>query len=388
MKINKRKPTHWYRLFCLSLVTLLAAGTRLLRKPTGDKPLVVLYGHKLHGNLKSLYKELTGPGVNCLVYFLTIDPDYYKTLREAGYQCLSGLKLRTATALAESRVIVSDHGLHSLSILLHCSNIKFVDVWHGIPFKGFDEKDFRTQQAYNEIWVSSQQLKRLYIERFGFTEQQVYVTGYGRTDKLINPANTDTIKQSLGIDGTVQPLILFAPTWAQDERGRSLYPFGRSESEFLSALSEFGKHHSCLFLVRHHLNSDGNSKSVYSNVKLVPSQTYPDTEDILLISDMLICDWSSIAFDFLALDRPTLFLDVPPPFSKGLSLPAHYRFGHITSSMEDLKNSLAEFLRAPDNYFSRYADKHKQVKQAVYDDTLDGKSASRYHQRLRQLLNQ
>jgi len=40
----------------------------------------------------------------------------------------------------------------------------------------------------------------------------------------------------------------------------------------------------------------------------------------LLASDVLICDRSSIPFDHLLLDRPTLFRDLPAPSRNGFSL--------------------------------------------------------------------
>jgi hypothetical protein len=61
--------------------------------------------------------------------------------------------------VASADCIISDHGLHALQLLLKLSDITFVDVWHGIPFKGFTADDFTIQQQYDEIWVSSALLK-------------------------------------------------------------------------------------------------------------------------------------------------------------------------------------------------------------------------------------
>src|SRR5690606_40302310 len=61
--------------------------------------------------------------------------------------------------------------------------LRFFDVWHGIPFKGFDADDFRVQHRYDECWVASPLLRDLYIQRFGFEPQRVVATGYARTDR-------------------------------------------------------------------------------------------------------------------------------------------------------------------------------------------------------------
>src|SRR3546814_11702319 len=83
-----------------------------------------------------------------------------------------------------------------------------------------------------------------------------------------------------------------------------------------------------------------------------PGDLYPNTEEILQISDALICDWSSIAFDYLLLDRPTYFLDVPPPFRKGLALGANYRFGPVVLGLEQLVAQLESWLKASSNYWN------------------------------------
>ena len=61
-----------------------------------------------------------------------------------------------------------------------------------------------------------------------------------------------------------------------------------------------------------------------------------NAETLLLDMDTLICDWPSISFDFLALNRPTTFLEVEPPIENVLSQGAEYRFGKVAKTMSDL----------------------------------------------------
>ena len=64
-------------------------------------------------------------------------------------------------------------------------DLAFFDVWHGIPFKGFDAEDFRVQRHYDETWVASPLLRDLYVDRFSFEPERVVPTGYARTDRLV-----------------------------------------------------------------------------------------------------------------------------------------------------------------------------------------------------------
>ena len=89
---------------------------------------------------------------------------------------------------------------------------------------------------------------------------------------------------------------------------------------------------------------------------------------MLQISDVLICDWSSIAFDYLILNRPTLFLDVEPPFRKGFSLGPEYRFGPVIASLDALLAELAHRLKQTQEQFVSHEARYAVVREQVYED--------------------
>jgi CDP-glycerol glycerophosphotransferase len=177
-------------------------------------------------------------------------------------------------------------------------------------------------------------------------------------------------------------IVLFAPTWAQDERGRNIYPFGASENEFLEALSATASRNGAKIVLRAHLNSKSALSRVHEAVLAIPQGEYPDTEGLLLVSDVLICDWSSIAFDYLLLKRPTIFLDVPAPFRKSFSLGPEYRFGLIVTDLEELVERLEACLRDPSSYLADARDRHEKAIRDVYDGFADGHSGERCAERL------
>src|SRR3546814_20728071 len=116
------------------------------------------------------------------------------------------------------------------------ADLLFFDVWHGIPFKGFDADDFRLQHRYDEIWVASDLHRDLYIEKFGFHKSQVVVTGYARTDCLVTDGTGNaTIRRRLGLPPEGR-LILFVPTWSQEATGPRIFPFSESLISILSTL--------------------------------------------------------------------------------------------------------------------------------------------------------
>lgn len=384
MKIDRRRPSHW---LYLVLMGLMGACALILRKvlPSAPqrRPLIVLYGHKLSGNLLALYRHVRARCPNdWQLVFLTMDPAYCRRLRAEGFDCTLAIAPSAVWLLAKAAAIVSDHGLHSLRLLLGRSDLLFFDVWHGIPFKGFDQNDFRIQRRYDEAWVASPLLAHLYIEKFGFAQDRVQVTGYARTDRLVNRREDPiALRSRLGLPPSGR-IVLFAPTWVQDDAGRSLFPFGVPMEAFLRELSGLAVRTSAIVVVRPHLNSGAFAGVSAPNVMILPSSEVPDTEAVLMVSDVLVCDWSSLAFDFLLLGRPTIFLDVPAPFRKGFSLDPKYRFGVIADDMQKMLSCIERSLQHPGQYWEQHGAMHERTLRAVYGGSADGHAAERCLQRL------
>jgi CDP-glycerol glycerophosphotransferase (TagB/SpsB family) len=384
VKIDRRSPLHWLYLVVFGVNVLAALIWRLVRRPTGRR-LVVLYGHKLNGNLLAIYQYLSEtPQAGVKPVFLTMDPVYHRELKGKGTTSCLAISPACTALLGDAAAVISDHGLHVMSLMLGRSSLKFFDVWHGIPFKGFDADDFRTQHRYDETWVASELMRDLYVQRFGFSAERVHVTGYARTDRLVQQKDDrQALERALNLGGLrVGKFVLFAPTWQQDAERRSVFPFGLNESGFLEAVAQVCRSHDATLLVRKHLNTGTSDTAQREGVVYVPSATYPDTETVLLISDVLICDWSSIAFDYLLLDRPTLFLEVEPPFRKGFSLGAEYRFGPVEASMPGLLAALEQCLAAPDDFHAEHRDRYREIRERVYGVRADGLAAQRCVERL------
>ena len=381
MKIDKRRPSHWFFLALFGLNVLVARLWRRLMRPRPGT--VVFYGHKLNGNLLPVFDLVRLSAIGLRPSFLSMDPGYCRELRRKGVPVVLAWSPACAKLLAEASAIVSDHGLHVMEWLLGARHLKFFDVWHGIPFKGFDARDFRVQRRYDEVWVSSPRIKQMYVDRFGFDANRVFATGYARTDILACEGRLDRAHmiELLGLQ-RFSRRVLFAPTWQQDDTRRNIYPFGLDECAFLSALGDVCSKHGAVLLVRKHLNSGRGEESFRESVRFISSSDHPDTEAILAISDVLVCDWSSIAFDFLVLDRPTIFLDVPPPFAKGFALGPENRFGDVVPDIDALLRVLDDRLAAPANYAVQHAADHERVRALVYADLADGHATERCADRL------
>lgn len=382
MKIDKKNPRHLFALVFFGVVVLTSFLLRKIKSKKNRKKIIILYGHKLTGNLLAIYNLWEKKYEQDLeLVFLTMDVSYHRQLKSAGISTVRTSNLKqTISLLLTADAVISSHGLHTMQWLVNRTNIKFFDVWHGIPFKGFDADDFRIQHKYDEIWVASPLIAKLYAERFGFCTSMIKVTGYARTDQLAKPIiSQPEMKHRFQLPQN-KSVILFAPTWQQDSKNRSIYPFGTTEDEFLTTLDDFAEQHDVLIVLRAHLNSLEASNNNFKNILYRPFVTYPDTEALLYACDILVCDWSSIAFDWLILKRPTIFLDVPAPFSKGFSLGPEYRFDTVVRNMGSLLAEMGLALQSP---MTEQKQKEYQIAfEKMYGSYGDGNSSQRCIERL------
>lgn len=385
MKLDKGNLRHWRYLLQSGLYVLLCIPLRYLLKRRTGRKTIILYGHKLHSNLLALYNHARLQPSVWEMRFLTLDPDYAR--RNPQLEPLLALRFRDMLKVALADCIVTDHGLHAMLPLLFLTRIRFVDVWHGVPFKGFVPASFRVQRRYHETWVSSPDMRRIYIEQFGFLPERVVVTGYGRTDLLLQyQARRTELRQECGLPLHGR-IVLFAPTWKQEDRQRSEAPFGYDMTAFARWLADFAEDQEAVVLIRQHLNSATVAVLPSDRVRAMPASGFPDAEMLLAIADVLITDWSSIAFDMMVLRKPIVFLDVPAPFRYGFALGPECRVGPIVGDLAGLETALRDMFGAKsDPETAVDGEAYQRVLELAYGETLDGRSCERYEARLRELL--
>ena len=386
MKIEKTNPKHW--LYLIIFTANILAGILCRWLAGAQEKHLVLYGHKLNGNLLALHRYLGKRKVDKYnVVYLVIDPVYGRQLKNAGVNVLSGLRLLDVVSVCRGVCIVSDHGPHALYFLQKLTSVKFVDVWHGIPFKGFDHSDFHWLHGYAATFVTSPSMKLMYENRYGFAPHQVKVTGYARTDGLINSGyDNHEIFCDLGIRKAYKKIVLFAPTWSHGDRTHSNIPFGMAPGVFFSRINEMAEQANYLIMFRAHLNSEDSNPQTLPNIRFVPLSVYADTEALLYISDVLVSDWSSIVFDFLVLRRPTIFIDTKAPFPKGFSYGPEYRFGPIVSDLQQLTETIVRSCEQPEEILRDYGGHMQRVATEVYNRYADGRAAERYVSEIDRLL--
>ena len=253
--------------------------------------------------------------------------------------------------------------------------IKEVQLWHGIGFKGWKKERSREYLIHATLYLlNSDFSKETWIKEFNIDPNRIKVTGYARHDILINRSfDTKDIKREIGIPLDAK-VILYAPTWEQHRKKKSIYYWN---DEKLREINAFCEDENVYFVVRaHHMLRTRYKQFEGSRFLYLPMSKYPDTMKLLAITDVLITDWSSIANDFIFLNRPTIFVDTPNPFENDFRLKPEDRAGYILRKTNNIISVLKEALNEPEKFVSQYEKIRQRVLKKVCNKP-DGKSTER-----------
>ncbi|MBU5268068.1 bifunctional glycosyltransferase/CDP-glycerol:glycerophosphate glycerophosphotransferase [Virgibacillus proomii] len=190
----------------------------------------------------------------------------------------------------------------------------YLQTWHGTPLKkmGYEQKGILEKNEKKKLKLQTRSWDyfispnpystKVFKKAFRYSGEVLEV-GYPRNDILKNfsKMTADNIRRKLDI-ANANKIILFAPTfrdWEPDAFRKIYYD--------LYKISQCIKDTNTILLIRlHYLLSDklSNIQLPY-NIKNVSS--YQDIQELYLITDILITDYSSVMFDFSILNRPIIF---------------------------------------------------------------------------------
>lgn len=190
----------------------------------------------------------------------------------------------------------------------------YLNTWHGTPLKymGKDiidkNQSFQIREDKEDVdyfSVQGEYEKEIFRSAFSMSDNQFLDFGYPRNDRLVSffSSEIENIKKKLGIDNEKQ-VILYAPTFrpeVTDEKGRIVMDKKVKINQIADELKE-----NYVLLIRAHYEAylpeiDGKYNGILYDVS-----DYPNLNDLLIISDVLISDYSSVFFDFSLLSKPMI----------------------------------------------------------------------------------
>lgn len=388
-----RNPLKIYKLPAFLYKMLFKKIVRIYSKhisfPTFTPLKIAFAGEYYNGNMKAMYEYLKGKkyfnGTRFHIFWVYKNLKDKKRLKRYGVRSLWFYGLWNLKLFLNTRIWFNDRGTGDIPIP-HIKGSLWIQLWHGIPFKGFKGsrvllEDF---EKFDIHPVSSYWLKDYYTNAIGVNPQKVVVTGYPREDLLLNDFyEKSTILKELNLPKD-KKIILYAPTWSHESRRiKPLFPFG-NDKEILLKLERFLIQNNLFMIIRLHPNwmrksLDKKNRSTInftrrlSHIYLISVLDDWDTEKYLYIADMLITDWSSIANDYIVLDRPILFLEIPYMLFKfGFALKPEERPGEIIKTEEEFFKAIEENIKHPD----KFRDRRRRLAGKIHY-RMDGRASER-----------
>lgn len=234
---------------------------------------------------------------------------------------------------------------------------KYLNTWHGTPMKSLGKKirngemDHRNA-ARNLLHVTHLCLPNRHTARVLLEDNDVahifsggvQVAGSPSGDDILRIARDPRLLRSIvgslkGFDRG-KKTVLYAPTWRGDLGAHFVDTEGISATlDVLSASSKFN-----VIFKGHPMNAEELAAADLKSVIMPPAGL--STNELLAISDLLVTDYSSVAFDFAVLERPVVlhvYDREEYEQQRGFSVLPERLSAHISSSAEELFSLLDDF---------------------------------------------
>ncbi len=297
--------------------------------------------------------------------------------------------LRGLRELATANFILFTHGTSDFPFLKLPSRAIKIQTYHGLPTKRGEYMRPKTDNRPNFIlrlifWYrfrsinyflsSSPHVTRIFSERFSIPKQNFLESGFPCYDELVKGKPDNTLVTKTWTDlPEYEKIILYAPTFRKLKKTK-WFPFEDYNPENIAAFLENNKY---LLLLRAHPNEklDISKFRRYSNRIIDASQhAVENIYDLMLLTDLIVTDYSSIFIEGVLTDIPSLFLPYDlDTYERGLSF--NYKElvpGAIVTSqkqfLEEIQFSLHDI--------NRNREKLENLRNLFYSCT-DGQSTER-----------
>ena len=221
--------------------------------------------------------------------------------------------------LATSKKIIVDNYYGFLSVITFKKSVECIQIWHAAgAIKQFGIKDpsndGRTLQAikrfkkvyekFDKIVVGSEFMATLYKEAFLANESTFLKIGVPRTDFFFQEKRMEAVRDVLIKENTLlknKKVILYAPTFRKEED--VVKAIALDLAKMYEALKE---EHVLLLKLHPKVKSELHLDEQYPGFVFDYSH-YPTVNDLLVITDVLISDYSSIPMEYAFLKRKMIF---------------------------------------------------------------------------------
>ena len=273
----------------------------------------------------------------------------------------------------------------------------YVQCWHGTPLKrlGHDieiksvnstenkkvrnKRYDRDASMYNYMISPSKFCTEKFTSAFNLKnlhkEDVIIEKGYPRNDYLFNYKKSDVkrIKKELNVP-LDKKVILYAPTFRDNQHSNNIGYTYSIAVDFDNLKKKIGDEYIVLFrphyFIANKFNFDKYKGFVY-NVS-----EYEDINELYIISDILITDYSSVFFDFANLKRPMLFYMYDLEEYKNNLRDFYIDLKELPGPIVETEKKLISEIKNIENYDKKYKTKYEKFNKK-YNYLDDGKATER-----------
>ncbi len=294
------------------IISIIMALLKKICKINNKQILFVSYGgRKFDDSPKAIYDEICRRKEfdDWNLFWAFVEPELYNIPRG------SKIKIDTLVflkVLLTSHIWVSNSGM-TRGVEYNDKRIIKIETWHGsVLKKGCGDENSHVlggkRKKHCAVDLATIRCAQSEIDvdvlswLFNASKDSFVKAGFPRNDELANSTEEDKVnaRKILGIPFD-KKVILYMPTWRQYDLDPSNNIFCKPPINIDYWRNELGKDY--ILLIRTHyavssalaLNDDEFVKNV---------SNYPKINDLYLVSDILISDYSSAIIDYSILERP------------------------------------------------------------------------------------
>ncbi|HHR5900995.1 TPA: CDP-glycerol glycerophosphotransferase family protein [Providencia alcalifaciens] len=272
---------------------------------------------KFNDNSRYLFEYCVKNEVTINAYWVSKNKNEYIYVRKLGFPTIYKYSLSGFFHLLTSKVYIYSSYVNNISFFTS-GNAVLVNLWHGIPLKKI-EFDISTPPLNEYFKDANWVMKALYPHHHKretlllcpgeYLYSTIFKSAFKKDKNNIIDANyprisfiKEKIKQENKNINEKEFNITYTPTWRDNAPN-----FIESKLALLEEIDEIAERKGFRFNIKLHSNSIFNPDIFlkFKNIYVVDNKI--DPIELLLNTDCLITDYSSIYFDFLFLNRPIIF---------------------------------------------------------------------------------
>ena len=270
--------------------------------------------------------------------------------------------------LSSSKYIFLNDNFFPLAFMEFDGKNTIVQLWHapGASKKFGGSVDLESREILKKISentdyliVTSKNIIGYYSEAFQMPKDKIKALGLPRMDYYFENHDLDKLKQDFCKKYDISPdkkIILYAPTFRDEEKYNNVFDYldlGKFNRELGSEYA--------LALRLHPKIKNFYKEDISSDGQYIDVSDFGSEQELMLISDVLITDYSSIMIEYSVLDKPTVFFTYDLDYYLANERGFYYDFkktvpGPIVRSSDELidviknnrfdKSKISEFVKS------------------------------------------